>query len=470
MRRLGAGVRIANPAAECKAAWMSDEPVRIDTHPEPSSRMLGKWMSAAMVIGTMVGSGIYLLPTTLAPYGYNLVIAFLLTGFGTMCLAYALARLAAVIPGGPFAYLTQAFGELVAFLTLWSYVISQITGVAGVAVAVAGALSHVFPAVGTGPGLIAVALGTIAILTVVNLGGARSAGVLQVIATLIKIVPLIAVVVFVVVRLGAGQPVEQLEPAPLGIGAITIAGALMLFSLTGFEAAAVTANVTRDSTTTVPMATISGTGFTAIIYLLSTVATLMLLPSVLAAKSNAPFADAIVPILGPIAGMLVAIIAAISAFGTANALLLFAAEISRTLAIAGDLPPVFHKTNSVGAPAGALYICAGLAALLVFASASKNFVNVYVFITLISTVAALVLYVVCAAAALKLSVTGKWSIIAIVAILYSLAMFIGAGWEATLWGFGLALAGLPVRFISRWLSGSSRAAAATPAAPPESAS
>ncbi|MFL6754555.1 MAG: APC family permease [Sphingomicrobium sp.] len=446
---------------------MSDQVIAIDTHPEPASRMLGKWMSAAMVVGTMIGSGIYLLPTTLAPYGYNLVIAFLLTGFGTMCLAFCLARLAAVIPGGPFSYVTQAFGETAAFVTLWSYVVSQITGVAGVAVAVAGALGHVFPAAGAGPGLIAVALGTIAILTLVNLGGARSAGVLQIVATLIKIVPLLAVVVFVVMRLGSGQAIEPLEPTPLGIAPITIAGALMLFSLTGFEAAAVTANVTRDSTSTVPMATISGTGFTAIIYLLSTVAALMLLPSAAAATSGAPFADAIAPILGPIAGMIVAIIAAISAFGTANALLLFAAEISRTLAQARDLPAVFRKSNSVGAPAGALWICAGVAALLVLASSSKNFVALYVFITLVSTVAALVLYVVCAAAALKLRVTGKLAVIAVIALLYSVAMFVGAGFEATLWGLGLALVGLPVRFISRWLNGSSRAAAARRAGPRE---
>src|SRR5438552_2538823 len=153
---------------------MSEAAPAIDTHPEPRSRMLGKWMSAAMVVGTMIGSGIYLLPTTLAPYGANLVIAFLVTGFGTMCLAFALARLAATIPGGPFVYVGNAFGETAAFLTLWSYMVSQWTGVAGVAVAVAGALGHVYPVVVAGPGLIAVALGTIAILTVVNLFGARS--------------------------------------------------------------------------------------------------------------------------------------------------------------------------------------------------------------------------------------------------------------------------------------------------------
>src|SRR3954447_14728159 len=151
---------------------MSDQVIAIDTHPEPNSRMLGKWMSAAMVVGTMVGSGIYLLPTTLAPYGFNLIIAFLLTGFGTMCLAFAMARLAARIPGGPFVYIERAFGEKTAFLTLWSYTLSQVTGVAGVAIAVAGALGHVYPAVISGPPLIAVAIGSIAVLMLVNLRGA----------------------------------------------------------------------------------------------------------------------------------------------------------------------------------------------------------------------------------------------------------------------------------------------------------
>ena len=431
---------------------MSDQLSAIDTHPEPSSRMLGKWMSAAMVVGTMIGSGIYLLPTTLAPYGYNLVIAFLLTGFGTMCLAFALARLSAAIPGGPFAYVDRAFGETAAFLTLWSYAISQIVGVAGVAVAVAGALGHVIPAVAAGPGLIAVALATIAALTIVNLGGARSAGVLQVITTLIKIIPLVAVVAFVAVRFGTAQPVEQLEPVPIGIAAITTAGALMLFSLTGFEAAAVTANVTKDSTSTVPVATIAGTGFTTIIYLLSTVAALMLLPSTIAAKSSAPFADAIAPILGPAAAVLVTLIAAVSAFGTENSLLLFAAEVTRTIAGARDLPAVFRKSNSIGAPVGALLICASIAALLVLASSSKNFVPLYVFLTLVSTVNALVLYIVCAAAALKLGATGKWPIVAIIAVLYSVLMFVGSGLKPVLWGFALALAGLPIRAVSRLLS------------------
>ena len=463
-RGLGAGVRIAKPARGCEAVAMTDEPLPIDTHPEPRSRMLGKWMSAAMVVGTMVGSGIYLLPTTLAPFGFNLVLAFLVTGFGTMCLAFALARMAARIPGGPFAYIDRSFGETTAFLTLWCYTISQVTGVAGVCVAVAGALGHVFPGVESGPGLIAVAIGAIAILTLVNLRGARSAGMLQVITTLIKLAPLVVVLLLVLGRVGSGQPVEALEPVPVTISGVTAAAALILFSLTGFEAAVMTANVTRDSTTTVPRATISGTGFTAVIYLLATVATLMLLPSVIAAKSSAHFADAIAPALGAAAGILVALIAAVSAFGTGNALLLIAAESSRTMAQARDLPRIFARSNGVGAPSGALFICGGAAALLVLASSSKNFVSVYILITLVSTLLSLVLYIVCAAAALKLRVAGKAAIIVVIGMLYSIAMFVGAGSEPLLWSIILGAAGLPVRFISRWLNGSSRAAERSPAA------
>jgi APA family basic amino acid/polyamine antiporter len=430
----------------------------------PPSKRLGGWMSMAMVVGTMIGSGIYLLPTTLSPYGPNLVVAFLITIAGTMCLAFAFARLSAQIPGGPFAYVQRAFGETPAFLTLWSYLISQWTGVAAVAVAVAGAMGHVIPEAASGTGLTIVGLGSILILTIVNMTGARSAGWVQLVATVIKIVPLIVVVLLVAIRFGSGVPTEPLEQVPVTVGGIAAAAALMLFSLTGFEAATVTANVTEDATHTVPRATILGTGFTGIIYLAATVATLMLLPSLLAEKSSAPFADAIAPILGGAAGILVAAIAAISAFGTCNALLLLSAEVGQSIAGANDLPALFRRTNSAGVPVGSLVVGAVVASLLVLASTSESFVSVYVFIALVSTVASLVLYAICALAALKLGAVGGWAILAIAGFIYSIAMFFGAGLEATLWGIGLALAGLPIRWLSRRLS--SRASTPAPEAAP----
>ena len=435
----------------------------------PPTRRLGSWMSMAMVVGTMIGSGIYLLPATLAPFGPNIILAFAVTIAGTMCLAVAFARLSARIPGGPFAYVESAFGETPAFLTLWSYLISQWTGVAAVSVAVAGAIGFVIPAAASGVGLTITALGTILILTLVNLTGARSAGWVQLVATLIKIIPLFAVVILVAVRFGEGQPVEPLAAMPIGVAGIAAAAALMLFSLTGFESATVVANVTENSTDTVPRATILGTGFTGLIYLAATIATLLLLPSAIAAESGAPFADAIAPILGNGAGALVAVIAAISAFGTCNALLLLSAEVGRSISRANDLPRLFRRTNSAGAPVGSLLVGATVASLLVLASSTEGFVQVYVFIALVSTVASLVLYAVCAAAALKLKTMGGATIIAVLALVYALLMFVGAGLEATLWGLGLAVIGLPIRFLSRRFSlpVTSPAAADAPAAPRE---
>lgn len=445
-------------------------PARAEPIPAPPpSKRLGSWMSMAMVVGTMIGSGIYLLPATLAPFGPNIILAFAVTIAGTMCLAVAFARLSARIAGGPFAYVQSAFGETPAFLTLWSYLISQWTGVAAVAVAVAGAIGFVIPAAGSGVGLTIVALGTIFILTLVNLTGARSAGWVQLVATLIKIIPLFAVVVLVAVRFGSGAPVEPLAAMPIGLAGITAAAALMLFSLTGFESATVVANVTENSTHIVPRATILGTGFTGLIYLTATVATLLLLPSAIAANSGAPFADAISPILGNGAGALVAVIAAVSAFGTCNALLLLSAEVGRSIAGARDLPPLFRRTNAAGAPTGSLLVGAGVASLLVLASSTEGFVQVYVFIALVSTVASLVLYAVCAAAALKLKAMGGWTTVAVIGLVYSIAMFFGAGAEATLWGLGLAIAGFPIRWLSRRFSsvGSIPLAEGAPAAPRE---
>lgn len=425
--------------------------------PPPPAKRLGGIMSLAMVVGTMIGSGIYLLPTTLAPFGPNLLAAFAITITGTILLALTFAAFARRMPGGPFVYVRTAFGDAPAFLTLWSYMVSQWTGVAAVAVATAGALGFVVPAVASGAGLTVFALGCILVLTLVNLTGARSAGWVQVLATLIKIVPLIAVVLLVAVRVSSGQPVEPLAPVPLTLAGIAGAAALMLFSLTGFESAAVVATQTDNAEKNVPRATVIGTGATGLLYLTATVAVLMLLPSALAGQSSAPFADAIAPVLGSEAGALVAVIAAISAFGTCNALLLLSASVGQSLAAAGDLPGWFGKTNAAGAPVGSLLIAAVLASLLVLASSSDSFVAVYTFIALVSTVAALVLYAMVAAAGLKLRHLFGWWLLPATGLVYALLMFVGAGWEATLWGFGLALAGLPIRWLSRRRAGSAGA-------------
>ena len=91
-----------------------------------SKRKLGLVALTALVVGNMVGSGVFGLPTALAPFGGTSVLAWLVSAAGSMCFGLVIARLARRDPavGGPYAYTRDAFGEFPAFLVGWSYWIS----------------------------------------------------------------------------------------------------------------------------------------------------------------------------------------------------------------------------------------------------------------------------------------------------------------------------------------------------------
>lgn len=433
-----------------------DDRTRGDTLPHqptdtPPRAGLGPWMSLAMVVGTLIGSGIFLLPAVLAKFGPNIPFAWAISIGGTMCIAFCMARLAAQVPGGPVVYITRAFGDVPAFMAIWSYIVAVWAGLAAVALAMAGALAYVFPATSTSRGIFIVSAGSLVLLAMINLMGVRKAGRLQVITTLIKLLPLLAVLLFLSARFGSGEPLAPLAPTPLGIKGILAAASLTLFSLVGFEVGVITAPVTENAERNVPRAQILGVGFTGLLYLGVTMATLWILPSAVAATSKAPLADAIAPILGSAAGTIVALIAAISAFGANNALLLGCGEVTHSLAKQGDLPRVFARTRANGVPGPAIILATVAPILLLVFSSAPSFIEIYAFVALVSAIGVLVLYALCSAAALRLRLTGGGfgALLAIIAVLYSIAMFFGAGWKATSWGIGLMLAGLPLRWLSR---------------------
>jgi APA family basic amino acid/polyamine antiporter len=195
---------------------------------------------------------------------------------------------------------------------------------------------------------------------------------------------------------------------------------------------------------------------------------MLLLPYATAPNSTSPFADAISPAWGTGVGQIIAALTAVSAIGALNASVLIQGEVGQQLARAGNLPRVMERGNLRLAPTVSLIVTGVIAALFVSFNSSRSFVGLYVFITLISTVASLVLYAGGSVAALKLKLGGVTQLLIAVGLLYAIWTFYGAGLEACVWALALLAAGLPVRLISRWLNGSSRVAAANPAAPPES--
>src|SRR5471030_3046142 len=118
-------------------------------------RLLGFWMCMALVIGNTIGSGIFLLPASLAPYGLNSLIAWLFTALGSILLAIVFSRLSRAFPeaGGPYAYVQLAFGPLAAFLVAWGYWISIWVGNASIATAAVSALTPLMPWIANVPGV-----------------------------------------------------------------------------------------------------------------------------------------------------------------------------------------------------------------------------------------------------------------------------------------------------------------------------
>jgi APA family basic amino acid/polyamine antiporter len=438
------------------------------------ARQLGFWMALALVVGNIIGAGIFLLPSSLAPLGQNAIYGWLLTIAGCLCIAWVFAQLSAGIAGGPYAYVREAGGETAAFAVMWSYWVSIWTAIPALAIAGISALSSVLPALGQPLVAPVAAIAAIWLFTLVNMRGARSAGDVQLVTTVLKILPLVAVILLAAILFGRGDAAARLAPLPVSPGSIAEAATLAVFAMVGLEAATLPVGKIRNPGRTVPLATLGGTALAGLLYLAAVAAILFLLPAAQAAASPAPFADAIAPALGPWAGKAMALFVAISALGCLNGWVLCSGEVPLALARDGVFPAWFARTTAIGTPVRGQIASSLIASLLVASNASRSLSGLFTFIVLISTVATLVLYAACAGSALVLLARERLrgaatGLVALFGLLFSLWAFWGAGAEASLWGLALVATGIPVYFVMRWRAGSSPVPAAVPAAPPESA-
>ncbi|MBL0941995.1 MAG: amino acid permease, partial [Alphaproteobacteria bacterium] len=145
-------------------------------------RQLGLWRATSLVVGNMVGAGIFLLPASLGIYGGIGLLGWIFTAFGAICLALVFARLSHHFPrlGGPYAYSREAFGDFIGFQMAWSYWVANWVSNAAVAIAFVSYLSIFFPSLVTKPNhALLLAISTVWLLTFINIRGARSAGTVQ---------------------------------------------------------------------------------------------------------------------------------------------------------------------------------------------------------------------------------------------------------------------------------------------------
>jgi len=425
---------------------------------------MGIWMTTALVVGTIIGGAIFMLPVSLAPLGRNSVLSWVFSGGGAICIAFALSQFSRFGGEGIQANIEREFGPTVAFLVAWSFCVSNWVAEASVAITAGSTLSFIG---GGSEIVIPVAIGSVILLTAINAIGVRASGGLSIVTVAIKVLPLLAVIWLLVERGVAGGHYEPLAPAPINVANFATATALTFFALTGFENATAPVCKVRNAERTIPLALLGGTAFVVLLYFAAGTGIQMLLPANVVAASPAPFADAIMSHWGRAAATFAALAITVSAIGCLNCLILGTGELGYAMALRGDLPKIMARTRGLNTPFVSQAVGSVLTILLIFANASRATANLYTFVILLSTAAVIVVYFVGALAAWKLTrKPGARAVIAI-ALLFSVYALYGAGAEADFWCLVLLAAGLAIRTISRWLGGSSRLAEASPAALPE---
>jgi APA family basic amino acid/polyamine antiporter len=431
---------------------MTEPPCEPKSGATSPARPLGIWSATALVIGSMIGSGVFLLPASLAPYGAASLLGWGVTLCGAILLALTFSRLAAKWPqtGGPYTFAREAFGDAPAFVVAWSYWVSVWCANAAIAVAFAGSLGAIFPPLTATPLRSAgCALGALWVCSAVNLAGMRQAGRMQVVTTVLKVLPLL---LFGGIALWFVDSSHYRPFNPSGESlpnAVQATVALTLWAFLGLEAATVPAGSIRDAERTIPRATLIGTLLAGVATILACTAVLGLLPADVVRNSQAPMADAARSLWGPVAGIGIAVVAAVSCFGALNGWVLVSAQVPLAAARDGLLPQRFTRLDKGGTPVFGVVVSSTLASLLVLSNYTHSLVQLFTFSILLSTAATLLPYVVSAAAWLRRG-DGKGRVVASLALLYSVYALIGTGSESLLWGGALVLAGFPIYAWRRW--------------------
>jgi len=368
-------------------------------------RNIGFWSVLAIVMSSQIGSGVFMLPAILAPYGYYSLAGWLISSSGAVFLAIMFALLCSRFPktGGPHAYVQSAFGSHIAFFIGWAYwVVSWVSTVA-VIVTCVGYLS---PFIGDRSPMIylVIEISLLCIITMLNIKGVYAAGKVGFFLNLIRfiplfVLPLIALHYFKSSNFAVSNEISSLSTTQI-LGQVAI---LAIWGFIGLETGTTPAGSVENPSKTIPRAVIFGTICVALLYALNSIGIMGLIPANELVNSKAPYADATQYIFGGNWHLLISIIASMVLIGTINAWTLASGQIILGLAEDNLMPKFFAKKNSRHAPFwGILVSSAGIVILLILTS-DKSLAKQISAIIDYSVAVFLFVYLVCGFAAIKIS-------------------------------------------------------------------
>ena len=330
------------------------------------AHQFGLTAAMALIVGSIIGVGIFNLPTSLAAYGPITLISMALTTVGALALALLFAALSRRLPadGGPYAYARAAFGNKLGFANAWSYWITAWAGNAAIAVGWVLYVEHFINKDHTKWITVLLVLVGLWIPAAVNLSGVKNIGSVQIITTIIKFVALAFVSVVGLFYIKSANFHPWNVSGESAVNAIGGGMAIALFSYLGVETAAVAAAKVRDPDRNVPRATVLGTIATAVVYILSLTAVFGIVPTKTLANATAPFSDAVNTMFGGTwAGNVMAVAVIISGLGALNGWTMICAEMPLAAAEDGLFPEQFKRISKNGVPAFGIIASTALASI-----------------------------------------------------------------------------------------------------------
>lgn len=415
------------------------------------------FMATMLVCGNMIGSGVFMLPATLAQVSGPLstMLAWVITTIGSILIAISFANLSTknTATGGSYQYTKEAFGEFGGFLSAWLYWNGSWIGNAAIIVAVASYSASIFPSLNNPLVSIIYTSAILWIFTIINIVGVKKAGKIQTFVTVFKIA-FFAIFVIVAFMSFDSSNLMPLLPEGKGLSTIPLAATSTLWAFVGLESASVTAGEIRDPERNVKKSTIYGMIIAAVIYVLISVASMGAMSNSELATSTAPLTDILTKVLGSSVGRVLTIAVVVCILGTTIGWLLSTARVAYAAGEDGAFPKFFGKIHpKYGTPVNALVAGSVLVNILLVMNYQKSMVSAFTFITLLATLSFLPVYLLTVAAEIMLMFKGtkefslkiflKKSIIPLLAFAYTMWTIYGSGAETVMWGFMLLLLGVP---------------------------
>ena len=401
-------------------------------------KTIGIWRSWALVAGMMIGSGIFTLPALLASYGSYSFLGWAVTGFGAISLALSYSFLSSRKPGlgGPYFYVQEAFGNKFAAIIAWGYWISLVASVAALALSFTGYSKAYLPFIDNSSLYSAAfAISIIILFTAINIRGMREASSVQLVTTLIKILPLVFIGV-AGIMFGDIKEIPAVNPDDNSLFQM-VAGLclLIMFAFIGVESATLPSEDTIDPKKTIPRASILGTLTAAVVYILAMFGLMSIIPLTELQQSSSPFTDAAQILIGGSGAIIITVGALFAISGTLNVCIMITGTIMLAGARDGMFPKFFSHQNAQGTPVRALLLSSVLGIIFLLFNNSESLISSYEYLLIIATFAILIVYFGTGLASIKL----QWKdykqgqeisiiqiTIALLASLFSMLAIIGA--------------------------------------------